>query len=187
MPDIRHARILIMATDGFEPSELEVPRDRLRAACSEVHVASTDGRAIRGWSQTGWGRSVPADLRIADVRSGEYDALVLPGGQINPDLLRVDTDAMAVVKAFLAQATPVAAICHAPWLLIQADAVRDLRVTSYPSIRRDLENAGAQWIDAEVVVDRGIITSRSPADLDPFVAAIIDAVTDQEQRRSAAA
>ncbi|MEQ8394684.1 type 1 glutamine amidotransferase domain-containing protein [Thalassobaculum sp.] len=178
MPEIRDARILIMATDGFEQSELEVPRDELRAAGATVQLATPNGKRIRGWDEANWGRTAPADLPVAEVEPGRYDALVLPGGQINPDLLRIDDDAMAVVMSFLDRGTPVAAICHAPWLLVQADAVRGRDVTSYPSIRRDLENAGARWIDAEVVVDGGIITSRSPKDLMPFIAAIIDEIED---------
>ncbi|HEY9569090.1 MAG TPA: type 1 glutamine amidotransferase domain-containing protein, partial [Thalassobaculum sp.] len=168
MPDVRNARILIMATNGFEQSELEVPRDELRAAAAEVHVASPDGRSIRGWNKTDWGRMAPADLKLADVDPGDYDALVIPGGQINPDLLRVDRDAMTVLRGFLDSGKPVAAICHGPWLLVEADAVRGRDVTSYKSIRRDLENAGGNWLDEAVVVDQGIITSRSPADLAPF-------------------
>ena len=187
MPDIRQAKILIIATNGFEQSELEVPRDELRAARAEVHVATPDGRKIRGWDKTDWGRSVPADLRIADAAPGDYDALVIPGGQINPDLLRVDESAMAVVRGFLDSGKPVAAICHGPWLLVEADAVRGRDVTSYPSIRRDLENAGANWLDADVVVDEGIITSRSPEDLMPFVAKIIEEVGEGRHRRRASA
>jgi len=187
MPDIRQAKILIIATNGFEQSELEVPRDELRAAGAEIHVATPDGRKIRGWDNTDWGRTVPADLRIADADPARYDALVIPGGQINPDLLRVDESAMAVVRGFLDSGKPVAAICHAPWLLVEADAVRGRDVTSYPSIRRDLENAGANWIDAEVVVDEGIITSRSPKDLMPFVAKIIEEIGEGHHRRRASA
>lgn len=187
MPDVRNARILIMATNGFEQSELEVPRDELRAAAAEVHVATPDGRSIRGWNKTDWGRIAQADLRIADADPADYDALVLPGGQINPDLLRVDQDAMAVVRGFLDSGKPVAAICHGPWLLVEADAVRGRDVTSYQSIRRDLENAGANWHDAEVVVDQGIITSRSPQDLAPFVAKIIEEVAEGRHPRRATA
>lgn len=185
MPDIRNARILIMATNGFEQSELEVPRDELRGAGAEVHVATLDGKHIRGWDKTDWGRTVPADLKIADVSSEDYDVLVVPGGQINPDLLRVDESAVDLVRSFVGSGKAVAAICHGPWLLVEADAVRGRDVTSYPSIRRDLENAGGRWTDAEVVVDQGIVTNRSPDDLPAFVAKIIEEVGEGRHQRRA--
>jgi protease I len=187
MTDIKEARILILATNGFEQLELTVPRDELRKAGAKVDVASPEGKPIRGWNKTDWGETVPSDLKIAEVRPDSYQALVLPGGQINPDLLRVDADAMKVVKAFLDSGKPVAAICHAPWLLVQADAVRGLNLTSYKSIRKDVENAGGKWVDKEVVVDKGIITSRNPGDLKAFVPKIIEEVREgRHQQRKAA-
>jgi protease I len=176
MTDIKDARILILATHGFEQLELTVPRDELRKAGAKVDVASPDGKPIRGWNKTDWGETAPADLKIADAKLDDYQALVLPGGQINPDILRINPDAMKVVKAFIDSGKPVAAICHAPWLLVQADAVRGLNVTSYKSIRKDVENAGGKWVDKEVVADQGIITSRSPDDLKAFVPKIIEEV-----------
>lgn len=183
MPSITDARILIIATNGFEQSELEVPRDRLRAAGAKVEVASLDGRAIRGWDKKDWGRSVDVDLRIADVDPAAYDALVIPGGQINPDLLRVDPDVLNLVRRSLADGKVVAAICHGPWLLVEADALRGRKATSYKSIRRDVENAGATWVDQEVVVDQGIITSRSPADLGAFVTKIVEEIREGRHGR----
>ncbi len=183
MPTITDSRILIIATNGFEQSELEVPRDRLRAAGAKVDVASLDGRAIRGWDKKDWGRSVDVDLRVGDADPKAYDALVIPGGQINPDLLRVDQDVLKVVRSFLADGRVVAAICHGPWLLVEVDALRGRKATSYHSIRRDVENAGASWIDQEVVADQGIITSRSPADLGAFVAKIVEEVREGRHRR----
>jgi protease I len=156
------AKILIIATDGFEQSELEMPRDRLREAGATVAVASLDGKPIRGWKEKDWGSQVTADLAIGDASEGDYDALVIPGGQINPDLLRVDAATMALVRKFLESGKVVAAICHGPWLLVEADALQGRRATSYKSIRKDLENAGARWQDQAVVTDRGLITSRSP-------------------------
>jgi protease I len=181
------AKILIIATDGFEQSELEVPRDRLRAAGAEVAVASLDGKPIRGWKEKDWGSQVTADLAIGDASEGDYDALVIPGGQINPDLLRVDAATMALVRKFLESGKVVAAICHGPWLLVEADALQGRRATSYKSIRKDLENAGARWQDQAVVTDRGLITSRSPEDLEPFVAKILEELAEGKHARRSAA
>ncbi len=187
MAKIEDARILIIATNGFEQSELEVPRDRLREAGAKVDVATPDGKPIRGWKMKDWGQEVPADLKIADADPQSYAALVIPGGQINPDLLRVDEDAMKVVRSFLDGGKVVAAICHGPWLLVQADALKGRQATSYKSIRKDVENAGAKWVDREVVTDRGIITSRSPDDLPAFVAKIIEEVREGRHSRTQAA
>lgn len=129
---------------------------------------------IRGWNKTDWGESAPADLKIADAKPDDYDALVLPGGVINPDQLRINEDAMRIVRAFLDDGKLVAAICHAPWLIVQAGAAKGRNMTSFKSIRKDVENAGAQWVDKPVVSDRGLITSRSPDDLGAFVAQIIE-------------
>lgn len=180
------AKILIIAANGFEQSELEVPRDRLRAAGATVQVASPDGKPVRGWKDKDWGEQVTADLAIRDARTEGYDALVIPGGQINPDLLRVDADAMRLVKSFLQSGRVVAAVCHGPWLLVEADALKDRKATSYKSIRKDVENAGAQWLDQAVVTDRGIVTSRSPQDLEPFVEKIVEEVNEGRHKRRAA-
>ena len=187
MPDIKQSRFLIIATTGFEQAELEVPRDRLRAAGATVDVASPDGKEIRGWDEKDWGRTVPVDLKIADAKEADYTALVIPGGVMNPDKLRVDEDAMKIVRSFLSSGKVVAAVCHGPWLLVQADALRGREATSYKSIRKDLENAGAKWVDKEVVVDNGIITSRKPADLEAFTKKIIEEVREgRHERRQAA-
>ena len=185
MPSIRDARILIIATDGFEQLELTVPRDELRKAGAKVEVATPTGSSIRGWDKTDWGESAPADLKIADAKPDDYQALVLPGGVINPDKLRVDADAMRVVKAFLERGKLVAAICHAPWLLVQADAVRGRKMTSFKSVRKDVENAGANWVDEEVVVDKGVVTSRNPGDLKAFVPKIIEEIEAGRYSRAA--
>lgn len=188
MTNIKNARILIIATNGFEQSELEVPRDKLRQAGAKVDIASPDGKAIIGWDQKDWGREADVDLKIVDAKPNDYQALVIPGGVINPDKLRVDEDAMCIVRSFLADGKIVAAVCHGPWLLVQADALKGRRATSYKSIRKDVENAGANWVDEEVVVDNGIITSRNPGDLDVFTAKIIEEIgKGRDQRRQAAA
>nr|WP_022707692.1 type 1 glutamine amidotransferase domain-containing protein [Paracoccus zeaxanthinifaciens] len=170
------AKILIVASDGFEQSELFVPLEKLRASGHEVHLAAPEKGDIRGWDQTDWGKSVAADLTIADAGAGAYDALVLPGGQINPDVLRLNDKALSLIREFGEAGKPVAAICHAPWLLIETGLAKGRRMTSFDSIRTDLANAGAEVVDESVVVDGNIITSRNPDDLDDFVAAIEKAV-----------
>ncbi|MBT0669640.1 type 1 glutamine amidotransferase [Novosphingobium profundi] len=169
-------RILILATNGFEQSELTGPRDALREAGMEVVVASPETGEIKGWQHTDWGDSVPVDMALDDVRVSAFDGLVLPGGQMNPDILRNNTTAVELVQAFAQSGKPVAAICHAPWLLVEADVVRGRTVTGWPSIRTDLANAGAQVVDKEVVVDGNLITSRKPDDIPAFAAAMIAAV-----------
>jgi protease I len=187
MTDIKGAKILIMAANGFEQSELEVPRDRLREAGAAVEIASPEGKPITGWKNKDWGSEVKADLAIADAMEGNYIALVLPGGVMNPDQLRVNDDAMKLVKAFLSSGKIVAAVCHGPWLLVQADALKGRKATSYKSIRKDMENAGAKWVDEEVVVDNGIITSRNPGDLEAFSKKIIEEVREGKHNRRMAA
>ncbi|MDQ0316371.1 type 1 glutamine amidotransferase domain-containing protein [Amorphus orientalis] len=186
MPKITDSKILIVATNGFEQSELEVPLTKLRDAGATVHVATLDGKAIRGWDKTDWGNEVPGDAKVSDVNPSDYNAIVLPGGQINPDLLRVEGDVMKVLRHFIDTGKPVAAICHAPWLLIEADAVRGREATSYKSIKTDMINAGALWRDEPVVVSEGIITSRNPGDLDAFVGKIIEEVEEGRHERKAA-
>ena len=186
MPRIDESRILIMATHGFEQSELMTPEAELLSRGAEVDVASLDGEPIRGWDEDHWGEQVQADLAVGDVRVEDYDALVLPGGQINPDVLRTNDEAVALVRAFVERGHVVAAVCHAPWLLIEAGVARGRRVTSFPSIRTDLRNAGADWVDEEAVVDGRVVTSRSPKDLQAFVAAIVETLERSDAARPAA-
>ena len=188
MPKIKNAKILILATDGFEQSELEVPLNKLRSVAQLVHVAAPKERkfkdAIAGWKDNDWGANVPVDAELADVSPSFYDALVLPGGQMNPDSLRGNEAAMDLIKSFLAEGKTVAAICHAPWLLIEANAVRGRKATSYASIKTDMINAGANWVDEAVVADQGIVTSRKPDDLDAFVAKIIEEIEEGKHERA---
>jgi protease I len=173
-------RILIMATDGFEQSELEVPLERLQDAGADIDIASIEMGDITGWDEDEWGDEIEVDLKISDVDIANYDALVLPGGQINPDLLRVNEDAISLIRDFAATGKPVAAICHAPWLLIEAGLANGRRLTSYKSIRTDVANAGAIVVDEAVVVDGNLITSRCPDDLTAFCDAIIEALVKNE-------
>lgn len=179
-PILNERRILIIATDGFEQSELEVPFERLKEAGAEVDIASIELGDITGWEEDDWGDEVEVDLRIADANADNYDALVLPGGQINPDLLRVEPDAIALIQSFAEAGKPIAAVCHAPWLLIEAGLASGRKMTGYKSIRTDLANAGAQVVDDAVVVDGKIITSRCPDDLPTFCNAIVEALAEAE-------
>ncbi len=192
MPGIADARILIMATDGFEHSELMVPMEKLRDAGATVEVAAPRSRMkdgkIYGWDESDWGKTVSVDKDIDEVNVADYDALVLPGGQINPDKLRVEPKAIEIVRGFISSGKVVAAICHAPWLLIEAGVIKGRRCTSYHSIKTDVINAGGQWRDETVVTDQGLITSRNPGDLDAFVNKIIEEVREGSHagRRQAA-
>jgi protease I len=186
MPKITDAKVLIISTHGFEQSELEFPRDQLRAKGAEVHVATLDGKAAKGWEGDDWGREAEADLKIADADPTQYDALVIPGGQINPDLLRVEAPVIALVRAFAKEGKVIAAVCHAPWVLIEADIVAGREMTSFPSIRTDLKNAGARVMDEPVVADSGIVTSRKPDDLKDFVSKIVEEIEEGRHNQKAA-
>lgn len=172
-------RILIVATDGFEQSELIEPRRRLEQAGFETVVASPETGEIKGWNHTDWGEKVRVDAALSEVSAEEFDALMLPGGQINPDKLRMEEDAVSLVKDFAAAGKPIAAICHGPWLLAEAGVVEGRTVTGWPSIRTDLKNAGANVVDREVVIDGNFITSRKPDDIPAFSDALIGALQKQ--------
>jgi len=169
--------IAVLATDGFEQSELIEPKHLLEQAGATIEVIAPAGaKQIKGWSKKDWGDSVKVDVALEDAQSSDYDALVLPGGVMNPDKLRLEPAAIALIKSFAGAGKPIAAICHGPWTLIDAGLVNGRKVTSWPSLRKDLENAGAQWEDSEVVLDGQLITSRKPDDIPAFVSAVIAAL-----------
>ncbi|MCQ0990297.1 type 1 glutamine amidotransferase domain-containing protein [Jiella marina] len=178
MPKITEAKIAILATDGFEQAELTEPLDKLREAGATVHVVSPKSGSIKGWDQDHWDKEIPVDHELSEIRTTDYDALVLPGGQINPDVLRANPKVVSFVREFFNSKKPLAAICHAPWLLIEADVVRGRDMTSYKSIKTDVINAGGNWVDEEVVVHQALITSRNPGDLPAFIAKIIEEVEE---------
>lgn len=171
-------RVAILATHGFEESELSAPRAALRSQGVEVHVVSPDGKGIRAWAETDWGDTYEADKALSDVGSTDYHALVLPGGLFNPDELRLNDQALDFVRGFFEAGKPVAAICHAPWILINAGVVEGRRMTSVASVAQDLKNAGAEWVDEKVVVDNGLVTSRTPKDMDAFNDKLIEELAE---------
>lgn len=175
-----NATIAILSTDGFEQSELMEPLKQLREAGATVHVVSPESGTIKGWKDGNWGDTVEVDRTIDDAQSkfDEYDALILPGGVINPDKLRVREDATRFVREFFKAGKPVAAICHGPQILIDCGVVHGREMTSYPSIKNDLKNAGARWVDKEVVCDQGLVTSRTPKDLPAFIRKTIEEVRE---------
>ncbi len=167
-------RVAVLATNGFEQSELETPVEALKAAGAQVDVISLETGEIQGMEHDQKGRKVAVDRTIASVKADDYDALVLPGGVANPDTLRTQATAVDFVRSFSQAHKPIAAICHGPWTLINAEAIEGRRMTSWPSLEADLRNAGAEWVDEEVVVDRGLVTSRKPDDLPAFCAKMIE-------------
>lgn len=182
---LTNTTVAILATDGFEQVELTKPKQALEDAGATVHVVSPESGSIKGWDQDHWGDSVDVDQTLDGASADAYDALVLPGGQINPDKLRINDDALAFVKAFASAGKPIAAICHAPWLLIEAGLAEGRTLTSYTSIRTDLKNAGATVQDQEVVRDEDgpftLVTSRNPDDLPAFNETIIDVFSKTAQ------
>lgn len=176
MPDttLDGLKVAILVTDGFEQSELTEPRKALDAAGAATQIVSPNDTEVEGWKHYDAGDRFPVDVRLDDANAADFDALLLPGGVANPDQLRMNPKAVAFVRAFFDFGKPVAAICHGPWTLIEAGAVRGRRMTSWPSLQTDLRNAGALWSDAEVIVDDGLVTSRKPDDLPAFNAKMIE-------------
>ena len=172
-------RIMILATNGFEQSELEQPKSTLEKAGYDVVVVSPEEGSIKGWDEKDWGDEVEVDLTLDEAEEADFDALVLPGGQMNPDILRMNDKAIQIVRDFDDAGKPIAAICHAPWLLVEADIVDGRRVTSWPSVRTDLANAGADVVDENAVVDDNLVTSRNPDDIPAFCEALMGLMEEQ--------
>ena len=168
MANLEGKRVAIVATDGFEQSELLDPKAALEREGAKTEVLAPKGGSIKGWDHTDWGREVAVDRTVAEADPADYDALLLPGGVMNPDKLRRVEAVQRFVRHFFDEGKPVAAICHGPWTLIDAGVARGRKLTSYPSIQEDLKNAGAEWTDREVVVDDNLVTSRKPDDLPAF-------------------
>jgi len=168
MGQLQSRRVAILVDNGFEQVELTEPRKALDQAGAKTEVVSPQRGKVKGWQHDKWGDEITVDRNLADARPDDYDALLLPGGVMNPDYLRMKPEAVRFVRAFHESGKPIAAICHGPWTLIDAGAVRGRRMTSWPSIRTDLTNAGAKWVDEEVVTDNGVVTSRKPDDIPAF-------------------
>lgn len=167
-------KIAILVCEGFEQSELQQPREALDAAGATTHIISPEDGPLRAWSESEFGDEFPVDVPLDEADPNDYDALLLPGGVMNPDSLRQVPAAVGFVRSFFDAGKPVAAICHGPQILIEADVVRDRTLTSYASIKTDLVNAGAHWVDEAVVTDQGLVTSRRPEDLPRFIAKMIE-------------
>ncbi|MEZ5007587.1 MAG: type 1 glutamine amidotransferase domain-containing protein [Chitinophagales bacterium] len=176
MENLNRKRVAILATNGFEESELRDPKKALEKAGAEVHIISDQSGDIKSWSDGNWSNKYKVDKTLDQVNHSDYDALVLPGGLINPDILRRNDKAIEFVRSFFRNHKPVGAICHAPWLLAEAKVLDGRKITSYPSIKTDMINAGANWVDQEVVVDSGLVTSRSPKDMDAFTSKLVEEV-----------
>jgi protease I len=174
--ELTNTKVAILVANGFEQSELTVPLERLRAAGARVDIVSPEKGKVKGWKHTDWGDEFDVDLALDDASADDYDALVLPGGQMNPDFLRSNDTAVEFVREFVESGKPTAAICHGPWTLVEADVVRGRRLTSYHSIKTDIRNAGGEWMDGEVVVDGNLVTSRKPDDLEAFSSKLIEVI-----------
>jgi len=168
MAQLQGTKVAILADNGFEQVELVKPRQALEEAGAETKVVSPQGGQVRGWNLKEWGESVPVDVPLEQARADDFDALLLPGGVMNPDRLRMNPQAVQFVKSFFDAGKPVAVICHGPWTIIEAGQARGRRIASWPSIKTDLRNAGAEWVDEEVVADRNLVSSRKPDDIPAF-------------------
>lgn len=175
---LKNKKVAILVANGFEQVEMTEPRKALQEAGAETVLVSPVNGKVKGWNHTNWGDEFPVDLPLNKADANDFDALLLPGGVMNPDHLRTNKDAVRFAKEFFRAGKPVAAICHGPWLLVEADVVRGRTMTSWPSLQTDLENAGATWVDQEVVTDEGLVTSRKPGDIPAFNRKMIEEIAE---------
>ena len=178
--ELKDIKVAILVTDGFEQSEMEKPKEALELAGAKTHLISPKNDKVKGWKEKNWGDEFSTDLNLEKAKAGDYDALVLPGGVMNPDKLRTDPKAISFIKEFVDNQKPIAAICHGPWTLIEANGVKGKTMTSWSSIKSDLANAGAIWVDQEVVRDDKLVTSRKPDDLPAFNAEMIKLFSEKK-------
>ncbi|MGH2645979.1 MAG: type 1 glutamine amidotransferase domain-containing protein [Ginsengibacter sp.] len=171
-------KVAILTENGFEETELTSPKKAMESAGIRVDIVSPQKQKVKAWAHDHWSIELPVNVNIADANVDDYDALMIPGGVMNPDLMRINDDCIQFAKEFLESGKPVAAICHGPQLLIETGMLKGRRMTSYPSIKTDLKNAGAKWMDKEVVVDHGLVTSRSPKDLEAFNKKLLEEIRE---------
>jgi len=183
MQKLNGKKVAILVENGFEQVELTSPKQALEEAGAKTYIISPERSKVKGWEHTKWGDEFPVDVGIEQANANDYDALVLPGGVMNPDKLRTNKPAVQFVRNFFDQHKPVAAICHGPWTLIDAGVVKGRKMTSYPSLQTDLKNAGANWVDQEVVVDQGLVTSRKPDDLPAFNRKLVEEIGEGQHER----
>jgi len=181
--ELRNKRVAVLVENGFEQSELTEPKRALEQAGASVDIVSPQPKVVKGWQHAGWGDEIAVDRRLEDAKPEQYDALMLPGGVMNPDKLRINARAIEFIKHFVDTGKPIAAICHGPWPLIETGIVRGRKVTSWPSLKTDLRNAGADWVDQEVVVDNGLVTSRKPDDIPAFNRKMIEEFAEGKHPR----
>ena len=180
-------KVAILATDGVEQIELLKPREALREAGAETKVVSLKSGKIKGWDHTKWGEEIAVDVELTKANPQDFDALLLPGGVQNPDKLRMDPKAVQFVKSFFQSNKPVAAICHAPWTILEAGEAKGLRITSWPSLKTDLKNAGAEWVDEEMVRDKNVVSSRKPDDIPAFIRGMTELFAEAKSKTRKAA
>jgi protease I len=180
MESLQGKKVAILVADGFEQVELTEPRKALEQAGAKTEIVSPAEGKVKGWNHTEWGQQLPVDVPLKQAKADNYDALLLPGGVMNPDKLRILPEAQRFVKSFFDAGKPVAAICHAPWTLIDAGVAKGKKITSWPTLQTDLKNAGAQWVDQQVVTDGNLVTSRKPDDIPAFNQAMVELFAHQE-------
>ena len=181
--ELKGKKVAILVENGFEEVELTRPKQALEDAGAQTEIVSPQSGQVKSWDHTDWGEEYPVDVQLANAKPEHYDALLLPGGVMNPDKLRRNKEVQEFIRSFFEAGKPVAAICHAPWTLIDADLVSGRKMTSYHTLQSDLKNAGADWVDEEVVVDNGLVTSRNPSDIPAFNRKMIEEIAEGIHRQ----